>query len=340
MSHIELTRRSGLDQAKDRIRGLVQIAGIIRPEDFERERELHATKWFDYRFISPVAATHAFAVAYQAAFKANWAKHEDQAESMRVRGLSLGWRTDPGEFTSLWRARQHADLLGVPYWFYVQQCFDLWRSRRVTQIPRPNQLYAKSWLRQLTERIQAAWAVRQRELPHYSILPQYQSAAFREIAAQIAHVEWSRRCVDLGANDRLFAVMIDRGLLSEAYAEAAFGRERVERAKEQTPIRDRIDVSHLRPIDFVPSCAFVPGAHSISSPQCLSCHFKRQCAGSQPVVMSIISRRHGSLDPRAEALKNRKRLNQQAKRERDAAAKIEPVVASLIACHHSPKIFL
>lgn len=337
MSHIELTRRSGLDQAKDRIRGLVKIAGIIRPEDFERERELHATKWFDNRFISPVAATYAFAADYQEGYRAAWAKHQDQAESVRVRGLTLGRRTDnAGEFTALWRARQHADELGVPYDFYVQQCFDLLRSRGVVRIPRPNQLYAKSWLRQITERIQAAWAVRQRELPRYSILPQYQSAAFREIAAQIAHIEWARRCVELGANDRLFAVMIDRGLLSEADAEAAFGRERVERAKERTPIRDRIDVSHLRPIDFVPSCAFVPGAHSISSPQCLSCHFEAQCAGSQPVVMSIISRCHGSPDPRAAALKDRKRLNQQAKRARDKKAKLTPIAAHPVGASPLP----
>jgi len=45
------------------------------------EPGLMLTKWFDYRFLHPVAATKIFADAYVKAFRSAWARTQDLYEA-------------------------------------------------------------------------------------------------------------------------------------------------------------------------------------------------------------------------------------------------------------------
>src|SRR5258707_10123655 len=86
-----------------------------------RERNLDQTKWFDYRFLTPMEATEAFASAYQQEFQDRYGKNIDTEESKGKTGTrGNNWKSNSREFISFWGARQFADELGVPYGFFVE----------------------------------------------------------------------------------------------------------------------------------------------------------------------------------------------------------------------------
>jgi hypothetical protein len=115
------------------------------------ERDLYTTKWFDYRFLSPTEATELFRIEYKKAFKLGWRTYQDRNEAEFKSGLfempNFRKPSDKDtiklkrEYTSLWRARQGADALGVPYDFLIRETIDaLMASGRCQTMPRPNQI--------------------------------------------------------------------------------------------------------------------------------------------------------------------------------------------------------
>src|SRR4051812_30836313 len=100
-------------------------AGNIAGEDAARERDLMEFKWFDYRFMTPFQATEAFATAYLAAYRRKWSTYLSTEEAANKKAFRAGdWRSDRSERTSCWKARQAADLLGMPYDFFCEQALE------------------------------------------------------------------------------------------------------------------------------------------------------------------------------------------------------------------------
>ena len=84
-----------------------------------RERNLDQTKWFDYRFLTPMEATEAFANAYQQEFQDRYAKNIDTEESKGKTGTrGNNWKSNSREFNSFWSARQFAPPLGLDSRFF------------------------------------------------------------------------------------------------------------------------------------------------------------------------------------------------------------------------------
>ncbi len=125
---------------------LIEVAKIIPVNDFAKERLLQETKWFDYRFISPVEATEIFANEYKLMYKKFWAVNFDFDESKRRRGLPLGSiLEDPKYATAIWRARQLADEICMPYDIFLRAAFQLWLDNGPQRLPQPNHLYSGKW---------------------------------------------------------------------------------------------------------------------------------------------------------------------------------------------------
>ena len=109
-----------MDKAKlaKRVEDVVRMRTIMHPKDWQDESQLMMTRWFDYRFMSPIEATMAFGGHYTAGLRRYVRTHIDRKLSETVSGIKDGV---PGArvawFTALWRARAHTDaifVLGVP----------------------------------------------------------------------------------------------------------------------------------------------------------------------------------------------------------------------------------
>lgn len=100
------------------------------PKLFDGESELQQRAWFDYRYLHPVKRTYHFASDYMNSYQALYRKYIN-IDAEGIYGLSrpndpLDNRPPPNKTaklrtpTCLWRARQVADGLRIPYDFYTR----------------------------------------------------------------------------------------------------------------------------------------------------------------------------------------------------------------------------
>ncbi|MCG5512875.1 hypothetical protein [Ectothiorhodospira shaposhnikovii] len=88
--------------------------GKINPRLFDEEKALFNSKWFDYRRMHPVEATYLFAACYSHAYAASSIKRTGKY-SPGIRGSRDIFSGKSTNYQALWRARQQADRLGIPY---------------------------------------------------------------------------------------------------------------------------------------------------------------------------------------------------------------------------------
>jgi hypothetical protein len=126
------------------------------------ENEIKATnqRWWDYRGTHPVQATYLFAHEYRQA-TIGWSKmcrDEASAEAL-ARPFTPDDIFKSRDLNAMWMARQHADLLCIPYGFLMH--FAMQRSLNMTMrhMPRPNQLYSEEFHIDLIP----AWEQRRRD---------------------------------------------------------------------------------------------------------------------------------------------------------------------------------
>lgn len=120
------------------------VMEVIQRPLLLRESDLMATKWFDYRILHPWQATALFLEAYRSEHGWIMRKREDVNSHWfhkGIKAISL-CRTTPTQMTGLWKARQAADSIGVPYDFYCSALLDWAEKRNWTHLPRVSQLYS------------------------------------------------------------------------------------------------------------------------------------------------------------------------------------------------------
>lgn len=156
------------------------------------ERSLYDTKWFDYRFLTPLDATllyiRAFHDAYRDAYRANF----DRAVGDVIRVVTPqdffdNFERKHADLVGCWRGRQVADGLGMPYELYTSLAINFrlryWKQRFA---PKANMLYSEM----IVEKVAEAWQDRQTARAYYSEHPNYRVENFRGTPAQIAHRQW------------------------------------------------------------------------------------------------------------------------------------------------------
>jgi hypothetical protein len=150
--------------------------------DREREHTLYRRKWFDYRFLSPLAATARFYALYQDVYRWKFAANIDSLEAERKTGVSrIG---TIGERTSFWRARQFADELGVTYEIFLEAVFQMCIRNGWSRLPHVNQLYGEKNREPIASAVKALWAEHIRSRFTISTLPQYREEAHRGLEAR------------------------------------------------------------------------------------------------------------------------------------------------------------
>lgn len=166
---------------------------MTRLEDklLEPERWLMTTKWFDYRFLDPVQATYLFAHHYREVYRRKYADHIDTQRAPYVNGLKAqdpfeGQGKNP-EGVGLWKARQMADGLTMPYDLFVDIAME-WKLRRSKRkyLPRPLHLYEYDLMTAVNE----TWNDRRMSKIYVAMDERFLNENYRETAIQDAHHEW------------------------------------------------------------------------------------------------------------------------------------------------------
>ncbi|WP_105430494.1 hypothetical protein [Neorhizobium sp. T6_25] len=315
-----------MDQAKlaKRIEDVVRMRTILHPKDWQDESQLMMTRWFDYRFMSPIEATMAFARYYIAGLRSYVRRHVDRELSETVSGIRSGVPTARvAWFTALWRARARTDAIFVPYDLLIDFSFDFSSRRKRYWTMLPHQLHAspkngEAWWAVFDDAVEDLLPRRMRtvaDMPHYRIendlgLPAQRHFRdlilsemrhqYRMLNEQIADWVFVKRHLTLEQVLSLAPVDADRSEIERrARAEAE------DRAWEVRP------VIKLDKADLLPSCFAVAETINETRAPCDTCALVDHCKTAAAEAIEITIRTTGSGSPVLSADRARKRLNTQ-----------------------------
>jgi hypothetical protein len=305
------------------IRKVVQgnrlMALKISKKQAVHERGLDQTKWFDYRFLTPMEATEAFASAYQQEFQYRYGKNIDTEEAKGKTGTrGNNWKSNSREFNSFWSARQFADELGVPYGFFVEHAMMHLLRSGWQHIPRPNQLYGYKVRDAVAKKVLERWAEWTAARFIFSDLPQYLVENFSGSPAQIAHREWVIAQLEQ-RNGRISNACFINRVLPIDQAISKFGSNEVDKAR-----LDAVGWSEKESIvvgsdETMRSCHGVLHAYDLSAPQCGGCAVQKTCADLTSQVRDFVVARTNSDDPIAETRRRLQRERTSKCRKKAAA---------------------
>jgi hypothetical protein len=289
-----------------RLRRNFSMIKKLTPESAALERKLQTTKWFDYRFISPLEATELFVEAYSSAYQYYFGKYFDTKSAQGKTGVRQRlWKSSLREFTSFWRARQFADELGVPYDQFVDGVFHACGRRNWSRLPRPNQIYGAKFAPAVKDRVIRQWREWTEEAKlMFSRLPQYRNEHFVGLPAQVSHRDWvvSQLKVRHGDHEKIAELCFVQEVLPIDRAIAEFGDEQFERAKRYATDRGlaATPVAPLSVAETRPSCFGLLNGPDAAATECIGCPLQVPCSGATAFVKAQAIEKIGSDDPRAE----------------------------------------
>jgi hypothetical protein len=205
----------------------------VRKDRIAIEGALYTGKWFDYRFMTPVEATRIYAVEFEKAYRASYRHNVETraAPFIRIFKTKDLFREEKGTISGIWRGRQIADAMGIPYGIYLTLAFKArtgwWQQKH---LPRPTQLYSDL----VTEMAAEAWEKFQDARLFYSTLPQYRNENYAGLAAQNDHHEWLLlQAAKRGGSPATLADMVyGQKILLDSKVRARFGDTISERIRE------------------------------------------------------------------------------------------------------------
>lgn len=301
-----------MDQAKlnKRIDDVVRMRSILHPKDWQDESQLMMTRWFDYRFMSPLDATLLFGRHYIAGLRSHMRKHFDAERAGEVAGIKEGLPAARATwFTGLWRARARTDAIFVPYDLLINFSFDFSANRKRFWNMLPQQLHAsqknaEAWWALFHERVEDELPVRMKrvgETPHYRIendldLPPQRH--FRNL--MLSEMRHENRMLAEQIADRVLVkrhLTLDQGL--SLVAPNADRNEVEQRAKAIAEDRawEVQSIQKLDEADLLPSCFAIAEAIDESREPCGNCVLASSCKQAAGEAIEITIRRKGSASP-------------------------------------------
>lgn len=311
----------------DRLVENIRAVRTIMPEVLARERELSRSKWFAYRFMSPLAATELFADLYRKGVKAYVRANRDIEEAQKAKGIADSiFSKASGSLTQLWRARQRADELCIPYDLLIDFGFHFVSRRRWNSTPRPIQLFG-------TKKSDVAWPLEiekylEEHLPmaldRMPILPQYQSENYRGLQVQDEfrehvlkdlkerHGNWSTKIAGACVRNRHLPLQntIDLAPKSERSVTIASIRQEITLGILVPPERENVS-----DIAFAPACLGIISARDESAHDCQACPINRSCRSLVERAEQNLVDRFGTASPLADPRRERERMSRNARQQ-------------------------
>lgn len=290
---------------------ILDASAYMSPECWSAERQVAQTKWFDYRFLSPVLATLHFVEEYQQVFREKW-KVFDSEDAAKKRGIAAGGLFHSRkEFSEFWNARLHADLLGVPYRLYISTAMEVaLRRAKQKRLLRAGQMRRADCIKAIEKR----WEEEQAGARWHSELPHYRLENDYKLPDQIAHQEHVARTARTRSNPLIaLGMAVDaRRVLPLEKAEAAYGTQLIANARERACGLGRsAPVEALATDQLIPSCFGLPVPLDVASEPCNRCPLAAQCQESSTKVLAYVVDRYGSENP---ALSHRRMLGRERAR--------------------------
>lgn len=305
---------------------------LIMPDLLAHERAIAGKKWFEYRFMTPLAATQHFASLYSQGFKAHIRSTGDRDEAEVRQGLGLRLFLKPNaSLTELWHARQRADKFGPPYELLIEFGFDFARRGGWKNAPRPMQLFGSTgsdiaWPLEfekfLNERLPLL-------IDQFAGLPQYRIENYRYLPVQdefrsylvnrlsLSTRSWSMRMVSPCLEKRFLP------LLSTVKLAPKDQRVRIVqnlRDELHNGLVVKASKERLSKIAFVPSCfGFIDPEPACST--CSSCEFAIHCRQMGIAAAAEMIRRHGSVSKLKDERDEKRKAGQRRRTARCRAKK-------------------
>ncbi|MGV1754807.1 hypothetical protein [Agrobacterium sp. CG674] len=214
-------------------------SSVIPKKYSEWDLDLYATKWFDYRMMTPLQATKVYIDCYAAVYKRIYAREFDRERAEHIKpidfdklriGIQKGATKEKTKFVGCWHGRQIADFIGIPYMDYIDLAMTF-RMRRWKQgyMPQPQHLYHEYDVEKIVDRWEEMKKGRLYLADHHAYLNQN----YQGIAHQDAYHEYLFMMAELRANPhQALANMIDNDQLLPEKVQNRLGAElykRVER---------------------------------------------------------------------------------------------------------------
>lgn len=187
------------------------------------EPHLMLTKWWDYRFLNPVAATYIYAHHYAQQYTFARRRFIDY----KVESWQKAWKhfdifkCPPAQITAAWRGRQIADAMGIPYDLYIRWAFDArMRYWQRSVLPTASQLYSQM----VTDQVQEKWNDHLKGVLMHGAHAGFKNENYQRLPVQEAHHEWLFEQAAKRENiGYALAEIFDAGLLPVEKINAKYG---------------------------------------------------------------------------------------------------------------------
>lgn len=242
-SGIQMASSGDVDRISPLEDDLVAHQFITNKQTLAFETELFGTKWFDYRHMTPLAATRLYIQAFADAYKGFYAEYYDSRAAPHVQPpdvdsifAKLVDAKHPkhvqgkSHLKAAWHGRQCADLIGLPYNVYIDQAMTFrlryWQQRNVPQM---QHLYT-DWI---IDCVNDKWTELQEAILYLSDHPAYMVQNYCGTQAQNDYHEWLFRQAELRANPpEFYARFINDDLISYQKVEARTASDVFERVHQ------------------------------------------------------------------------------------------------------------
>jgi len=201
----------------------------VRPDWQRYELDLYTSKWFDYRFLDPVSATYVYAHAYKTIYRRLYRSTIDHKAAEHIHPLKHEdlFQCPKEVISAIWRGRQHADALGMPYEVFIEFAMEgrlrYWNQRH---LPRPQHLYSAH----VCEMVMEKWAKTLGNRFFYGRHPIFLTSNFEEMPVQIEHCEWIMTQVK--ARPSVLNEAYRMNLLPARFIVAEYGQHALEKAQQ------------------------------------------------------------------------------------------------------------
>lgn len=297
-----------------------EVVEFIHPSILCDEPRLIELKHYDYIYMSVLDATSLFLSHYidcYDQYSKRQAKKTKVSQQRRgVKYTELFWNNNR-TITALWKARQSADELGIPYGLFVHFCFETWMAQNKKGLPRPNQLYSESlylgvidrWNSYLRERLEFIPTKDQRfkfkSSKQYKLYPEqkrYLKAQFDFIKKHTGDEKYRVACDLIFVRETLPALVLEKLGFDKALVERLWDGNRFE--------YDDVFVSQ----PFLRSCF---GLYKYSATDaCSVCPQVFGCQRASERVSERLIAKTGTDQPLLEQIRQNNRLRKQKEREK------------------------
>ncbi|OOG42675.1 hypothetical protein [Rhodanobacter sp. C05] len=300
---------------------LIFARECINPGMLEDEPSLADTTWLPYRYMSAFERTELFSTEYESAFKRLHAQYKDFHKAAGMQPVHPEYACNTrAEMTSLWKARQCADAMGVSYSIFISVAMDVAINRHYEKVPRPNQL-CRPWQ---IEAVRVAWL---KEIEIAQLFaddwdPRFFAPSLRDDPARKAALDAMSEHVKRAAPgrwaERLANYMFRRLAINEVEARQRFDDEVVDDAIS-LPYAPTMTLHVASEKPYRPHCL---GMQQLPpAPQCAGCSLSDACVKLSKLVDIEFIKSSGTADP--QKARDREQAAERQRRHREKIRKMQ-----------------